>query len=254
MRLNHRPSKPHRTGVMRIRGPYYRSMASHYRQDLLEAMGAFIDSLKSAGVLFALLPRRALRQIIALWHAHDVLVSTGAFTEPVISRGTSVVDDYVRKCQTAGFDIVELSRGFATLPSDDWLGLVARLRRFDLKPKPGIGIQFGASGAAATAELEVEGTRDSEWSAGLAKRLIDAEADMLMLESEGITENVGGWITDFLARSATETGPERLILEAADPLVFAWYIRTSRLCNSSVSAGAFWETNSTWGRILSFPP
>ena len=39
-------------------------------------------------------------------------------------------------------------------------------------------------------ELAAEGTRDPEWAIQQAKRFVDAGAYMIMIESEGITENV----------------------------------------------------------------
>src|SRR5438874_128241 len=56
-----------------------------------------------------------------------------------------------------------------------------------------IGIQFGAGGATAAEELAAEGTRDPDGAIAQAKRFIDAGAYMIMIESEGITENVKTW-------------------------------------------------------------
>lgn len=44
------------------------------------------------------------------------------------------------------FDVVELSAGFLSFPSDDWLRLVDRVHSYGLKAKPELGIQFGAGG------------------------------------------------------------------------------------------------------------
>ena len=46
-----------------------------------------------------------------------------------------------------------------------------------------------------------------------------------MIESEGITENVSTWRTDVVARVISELGLERVMFEAADPEVFAWYVK-----------------------------
>jgi phosphosulfolactate synthase (CoM biosynthesis protein A) len=48
---------------------------------------------------------------------------------------------------------------------------------------------------------------------------------MLMIESEGITESVETWRTDVVAKIVNELGLERVMFEAADPEVFAWYIK-----------------------------
>ena len=66
------------------------------------------------------------------------------------------------------------------------------MEKAGLKAKPEIGIQFGAGGATRAEDLEAAGTRDPEWPIRLAKRFLDAGAYLIMIESEGITENVKG--------------------------------------------------------------
>ena len=57
LRLNARPDKPRSRGITEIRGPYYTPMGKRYLQDVLETMGAYVDSLKYAGGSFSLMPR-----------------------------------------------------------------------------------------------------------------------------------------------------------------------------------------------------
>src|ERR1051325_4857521 len=123
LRVNRRPPKPRRTGVTEIRGPYYTPMGKRYLQDVLETMGAYVDSLKFAGGSFSLMPRSAVKAIIDICHRHDVLVSTGGFLEYVVGQGAEAVESYIRECQALGFDIVEISCGFITIPMENWLRL-----------------------------------------------------------------------------------------------------------------------------------
>jgi hypothetical protein len=60
----------------------------------------------------------------------------------------------------------------------------------------------------------------------LIRRHLDAGAPLIMIESEGITENVRTWRTGVVSRLAAEFGLERLMFEAADPPVFSWYVKT----------------------------
>src|SRR5579862_9046392 len=182
LRRNHRPSKPRRTGITEIRGPYYTPMGKRYLQDILETMGAYVDSLKFAGGSFTLMPRAAIQEITSLCHRHDVLVSTGGFLEFVIGQGAAAVESYIGECRDLGFDIIEISCGFITIPLDDWLRLVEKVAKAGLKAKPEVGIQFGAGGATAAGELEAEGTRDPSWAIHQMERLRDAGADLIMVE------------------------------------------------------------------------
>lgn len=264
LRMNHRPAKPRRTGITEIRGPYYTPLGRRYLDDILETMGAYVDSLKFAGGSFSLMPRSAVKDIIDTCHRHDVLVSTGGFLEYVLAQGAAAVECYIRECRDLGFDIIEISCGFITIPMEDWLRLVEKVKQAGLKPKPEVGIQFGAGGATSAGELEAEGTRDPGWAIHQMHRLLDAGADLIMVESEGITENVRNWRSDVAARFVTAVGLEHLMFEAADPEVFAWYVKNygpgvnlfidhSQIVQLECLRSGIWGTKSTWGRVLTYP-
>jgi phosphosulfolactate synthase (CoM biosynthesis protein A) len=70
------------------------------------------------------MPRSAVKEIVDVCHRHEVLVSTGGFLEYVVAQGAAAVESYIRECKDLGFDIVEISSGFITMPMDDWLRLV----------------------------------------------------------------------------------------------------------------------------------
>src|SRR5881628_108818 len=200
LHINEREAKPRKRGLTEIRGPYYSVVGRRYLADLFETMGAYVDSLKFAGGSFTLMPERAVQDIIELCHEHEVLVSTGGFVERVLVQGDDAVRQYVAQCKKLGFDIIEISAGFVSIPTDDWLRLIELVRKSGLKAKPEVGIQFGAGGATAAAELRAEGTFDPAWAIAQASRFLDAGADIIMVESEGITENVRSWRTDVPAR------------------------------------------------------
>src|SRR5205085_2910247 len=154
IQMNQRQNKPRSQGLTEIRGPYYTPMGKRYLEDILETMGPYIDSLKFAGGSFTLMPRERLREITELAHRYEVLVSTGGFIEYVLAHNREAVPAYIEECRALGFDIVEISSGFITLPTDDWLRLLARVQKAGMKAKPEIGIQFGAGGATRAEELE----------------------------------------------------------------------------------------------------
>jgi phosphosulfolactate synthase (CoM biosynthesis protein A) len=263
LRVNQRGPKPRTRGMTEIRGPYYTVMGKRYLQDILETMGAYVDVLKFAGGSFSLMPRLAVKELLDICHAHDVLVSTGGFIEHVLTQGPEAVDLYIQECKDLGFDIIEISTGFITIPSDDWLRLVEKVQQADLKAKPEVGIQFGAGGATTAAELAAEGTSDPEWAIIQARRFLEAGAYMIMIESEGITENVKTWRTDVPAKIANGLGLEKVMFEAADPEVFAWYVKNygpevnlfvdhSQIVELECLRSGLWGTKSLWGRVLTY--
>ncbi|MBI3896245.1 MAG: phosphosulfolactate synthase [Acidobacteria bacterium] len=263
LKTNERPGKPRKSGITEIRGPYYTPMGKRYLEDVLETMGAYVDSLKFAGGSFTLMPLRRVRELIELAHQHDVLVSTGGFMEYVLTQGAEAVERYIAECQEIGFDIIEISSGFITLPADDWLRLVEKVHKKGLKAKPEVGIQFGAGGATKAEELEQEGTRDPAWAILLAKRFLEAGVYMIMIESEGITESVKVWRTDVPAKIINALGLDKVMFEAADPEVFAWYIKNygpevnlfvdhSQIVQLECLRSGIWGTASLWGRVVTY--
>jgi len=263
IRMNERESKPRTRGITEIRGPYYSVMGKRYLEDVLETMGEYVDSLKFAAGSFTLFPAKALREINDLAHRHNVLVSTGGFLEYVLTQGPEAVSRYIEECREVGFDIIEISCGFITIPTDDWLRLVEQVQKAGLKAKPEVGIQFGAGGATVAEELAAEGTRDPEWAISQAKRFLEAGAHIIMIESEGITENVKNWRTDVTARIINGLGLEKVMFEAAEPEVFAWYVKNygpevnlfvdhSQIVQLETLRRGIWGTKAVWGRVLTY--
>ena len=264
LRTAHRPRKPRTRGVTEIRGPYYSVMGRRYLEDVLETRGEHVDALKFAGGSFTLMPERALAEIIETARAHDVLVSTGGFIEHVLTQGPEATDRYIEEAARVGFDILEISAGFITIPTDDILRLVERVQAAGMRAKPEVGIQFGAGGATTPAELEQEGTRDVGYAIDLARRCLDAGAYMIMIESEGITEEVTTWRTDVVATIERELGLEKVMFEAADPEVFGWYVKNygpevnlfvdhSQIVQLECLRRGIWGTKSLWGRVVTYP-
>ncbi|MBS3747632.1 MAG: phosphosulfolactate synthase, partial [Wenzhouxiangellaceae bacterium] len=93
-----------------------------------------------------------------------------------------------------------------------------------------------------------------------ARRHLDAGAYRIMVESEGITEQVREWRTDVIAEIASGIGIENAVFEAADPEVFAWYIKTfgpevnlfvdhSQVLELEAMRTGIWGTNELFGRV-----
>jgi phosphosulfolactate synthase (CoM biosynthesis protein A) len=201
--------------------------------------------------------------LIDLAHRYSAYVSTGGWIENVLRYGSGAVKNYLSEAQALGFDVIELSTGFISLPERDLLALVERVAKLGLKAKPELGIQFGAGGATPAAELAAEGTRDAQWVINRAKACLDAGAHIIMIESEGITENVEVRRTDVAARIISALGIEKVMFEAADPPVFEWYVKNygaevnlfvdhSQIVQLECLRSGIWGTKSSWGRILTY--
>ncbi|SEP84080.1 Phosphosulfolactate synthase, CoM biosynthesis protein A [Virgibacillus subterraneus] len=261
IRMNSRQQKPRTRGITEIRGPYYSVMGKNYLQDILETMGDYVDSLKFAGGAFTLYPEDKLRELIDLAHDYDVKVSTGGFMETVVTQGPEAIDHYISECKRVGFDIIEISTGFITMPTDDIVRLVEKVQNAGLLAKPEIGVQFGAGGTNTVEQNEAEGITDPAQAIEVGKRCLDAGAYMLMIESEGITESVHTWRTEVATQFARELGTEKVMFEAADPDVFEWYIKNygpeinvfvdhSQIVQLETLRRGTWGTKDLWGRVV----
>lgn len=262
LNMNERAGKPRTEGLTEIRAAYYTPMGPRYLRDVLETMHPHIDSLKFAGGSFTLYPEEALRAVIDAAHEYGVLVSTGGFMEYVLTQGEAAVDAYIKAVKSAGFDIIELSAGFITLPTDDWLRLIERVNAAGLKAKPEVGVLFGAGGDTPEALMQ-ESLQDPGHAIEQAERFLDAGAYLIMLESEGITENVSSWRTDVPAEFVRRLGLEKIMFEASDPQVFAWYVQNygpevnlfvdhSQIVQLEALRRGIWGPNQLWGRVLTF--
>ncbi len=263
LQLNVRGGKPRKRGVTEIRGPYYTPMGRRYLEDVLETMGEYVDILKFAGGSFSLMPRAVVKGLIDLCHKYKVKVDTGGFIEHVLVQGTAAVDRYIEECKRLGFDIIEISSGFISIPADDLLRLTEKIQKAGLKVKAEVGIQFGAGGASKVEELEAEGISDPDWAIQRAKKHIDAGAYMIMIESEGITESVRTWRTDVISKIIRELGLEKTMFEAAEPDVFDWYIKNygpevnlfvdhSQIVQLECLRSGIWGTKDVWGRVVTY--
>jgi phosphosulfolactate synthase (CoM biosynthesis protein A) len=212
---------------------------------------------------FTLMPERALREILEIAHAHDVLVSTGGFIGHILTQGPEAVDGYIDEVARLGFDILEISSGFISIPPTTRCGWWSAFQRTGLKAKPEVGIQFGAGGATDPEELAQEGTRDVGYAIDLAQRCLDAGAYMIMIESEGITEEVSTWRTDVVATIARELGLQKVMFEAANPEVFGSYVKNygpevnlfvdhSQIVQLECLRRGIWGTKSLWGRVVTY--
>src|SRR5205823_9491460 len=101
------------------------------------------------------------------------------------------------------------------------------------------------------------------WAIAQAQRFLAAGVAQVMIESEGITENVRTWRTEVVAQIVNALGLDRVMFEAADPEVFAWYVKSygpevnlfvdhSQIVQLECLRAGIWGTKSLWGRVLTY--
>ena len=220
------PPKPRKTGVIEIRGPYYAPTTTGYVKDLLEMWGDYIDGFKFAGGSMRLLSVDMVKNILKVCHDHDVYVSTGGFVERIIVQGADAVDRYLEECKSLGFDIVEVSSGLAPIPLEDKVEIVKQVKKMGMIPKPEISLMIGAGAGTHIVGYKPK-LRSVDDLMNEAREHLKVGAHIMMLESEGITEDLppSKWRTDVIKKLVSEFGFESWMFESSDPPVFKWYLK-----------------------------
>ena len=226
MEISELPPKPRKSGVIEIRGPYYTSVSYGYLEDLLDDWSEYIDGFKFAGGSQRLLSKDKVEKIIKLCHDYNVYVSTGGFVERVIVQGLGAVDKYLEGCKSLGFDVVEVSSGFAKIKLEDKVKIVKQVQKLGMKAKPEISMMVGAGGGTHVAGYKPK-LRNLKDFLIEAKMHLKAGAQMLMFESEGVTEDLPPekWKTNVIKEAVKKIGLDKWMFEAADPVVFKWYLK-----------------------------
>ncbi len=220
-------SKPREKGVIEIRGPYYTSVSYGYLRDLLEDWSEYIDGYKFAGGSMRLLAREKTKKIIELCHEYGVYVSTGGFVERVLIEGQDIVDRYLEECKALEFDMVEVSSGFAPMKLADKVAIVRRVQKLGMKAKPEVSMMIGAGGGTHVVGYKPK-MRTFQDVAKETQAHLDVGAKVLMLESEGITEDLppAKWRKDVVKKLVDKFGYGKWMFEASDPPVFKWYLKS----------------------------
>lgn len=261
----YRPQKPREFGLTEIRAPHYFAYGTRHMQDIFDVAGPWVDGIKWAGGSFALLPTEQVKAINEVAHNGDAYVSSGGWIETVLRYGDDAVDQYLKEAKEVGFDVIEISTGFIAIPTSGLLRLVEKVTKAGLKAKPELGIQIGSGGDSDEAELASEDKKDVGDLIERAKQALDAGADIIMIESEGITENVAEWNTGAAAQVINGVGLENVMFEAADPLVFEWYLKNygnevnlfvdhSQILQLEGMRQNIWGNKGSWGRIINPAP
>ena len=248
------PEKPRKKGVVEVRVPYYAASPTlTYISDLLDTWGDYFDGMKFACGTMRLMHKDEVMEIIGLCHDHDVYVSTGGFVERVLVQGEDAVDRYFDECKELGYDVVEISSGFAQISLEDKLAMVRKVRKLGMKPKPEISLMIGAGAGTHTANYETKLRPLKDFFAE-AKAHIKSGAEIIMVESEGLTEDLPPekWRKDVIMELIKKFGWERWMFEAADPEVFKWYLlNVSRDANLFIDHTQVTEFNAwrlkLWG-------
>lgn len=214
-RLEH----PRRCGMTEIRSPFYSVMGPRCIQDILEANAHFIDGLKFKGGSASLMPKSFLKEIADMAHQHGIYMSTGGWAEHLLMKGPSAFKQYVQECKDVGFDTLELNTDFLNFQEDDLLRLIRLIKSEGLKVKPQLDVRVGEV-SSSLRDLQTE----MDTLIKRAERFLEAGADMIMFDADGITKGVDEWRTDLVAKMIGRLGLQKIMFEADEPESVQWFV------------------------------
>lgn len=231
-----RPEKPRHYGLTDIRAPSYSFTDPTRLEDILEAMGQFVDGLKFAGGTCSLMPKTFIKEITEMAHKHKVTVATGDWAELLLQKGPSGFKQYVQECKDLGFDIIDLNADSLKVPEETLLRLIRIIKNERLKAKPLFGINFEKSSIPSKEDRAFgayiaptpkgsEMIEDVELLIRKAERCLEAGADMIMIDADGISGRADMLRTDAIAKIIGRLGLEKTMFEASSPETFEWFVR-----------------------------
>jgi len=148
----------------------------------------------------------------------------------------------------------------------DKVAIVKRVQQLGMKPKPEVSMMIGAGAGTQVTGYKMR-MRTIQDVVKETQAHLDAGAHVLMLESEGITEDlpVKKWRKDVVNKLVAKFGYVRWMFEASDPPVFKWYLKSfgkdvnlfidhSQIVEFSAWRAGLWGDSDIWkGKKISYP-
>src|SRR5438128_2573473 len=95
--LKQLPPKPRKHSLTEVRGPYYEAFTLSQFESLLSTWEYYIDGLKFAGGVQALLDQKTVKAFNDIAHQYGVYVNTGGFIERILIQNPGNLDLYLQE-------------------------------------------------------------------------------------------------------------------------------------------------------------
>ena len=184
-----------------------------YLDDVLDMAGDYVDWLKIGISSPRIYSRDHLRKKIEICHKHDVRVFiAGDVTEMAVMQG--VMDSYFKECCDLGADGVEIASAQIYI---------------ELRQKAALVRQAAATGLNVIAEIGKKGkaiweTTPTTYFSKEIKMLQDAGAYKVLIQGEGVLEDVPQILEKPLLELASRHDINDIIFQAKDNRAHAWLI------------------------------
>ena len=251
-----RKEKPRDTGINYVRAPV---MVGNCIDDYLEAYANLVDIFKISGKQGAMMSKKSLLRFIETCKKHSVQVALGnPIMDVAMSGGKEVVDDYLDTVVNLGIDIIEISRIARSLDDDEMCRLIENATGKGIKVINEVGVAFAHS-KVIEEEIFVERIKMQ------SKRFIEAGSWKILLESEGLTENLDkkDYRWNVIDKIISPLELNQFMVEADDQDVLSKYIDIygpginmmvdhSRVLKMEDARIGYGPSQSLWGKVVKY--
>jgi len=251
-----REKKPRNKGINYVRAPV---MVGQCINDYLSAYGNLVDIFKLSGKQAAMMSRSSLVEFISACKKHAVLVAVGnPVMDVALSGGAKVVDSYLDSVTKYGIDIIEISSIARSIDDDDMCRLIESATKKGIKVINEIGVAFAHS---EIAEKNIFVERLTQQS----KNFLDAGSWKILLESEGLTENIKkeDYRWQIIDKVISPLKLEQFMVEADDQDVLSKYIEIygpnvnmmidhTRLLKMEDARIGYGPSQFLWGKVVRY--
>ena len=205
--LAKRPAKPRDTGLTVVAD---KGLGANAVEDLLALSCDSIDWIKVASSTARLYRAPVLASKVARYRAAGIeVLLAGDFVELAVVQG--VVDDVYAQAAELGFSAVEVASAQTVLSRRDKAELIRRAGSHGLKV-------FGEVGRKGS------GSPDAVSLAADADALLPAGAERIVVQGEGLLEDVTQIRADTLLALASRLDIERTVLQVKEPRAQSWVV------------------------------
>lgn len=222
-----RSRKPRESGITSVTD---RGMGPKEVESICEAAGEYIDIFKTGLGVQRLQGREFTKQKNAILNRNNIEVfSGGILMEVALKQGVEAVRRYLEEAKDLGYTVIEISTGYVVLPFEHKLALVKEIQKFGLKAIMEVGFKnLDWERIAPNVDLHISEIR----------RSLDAGAWKVVVESEGIVEQVSEFREEIIYKIMAHCKASDLIFEGPEKRAYAWFVgRFGPEINLAVEAG-----------------
>ena len=251
-----REKKLREKGINYVRAPV---MVGTCIDDYLEAYSNLVDIFKISGKQGAQMSKKSLERFIKTCKTFEVKVALGnPVMDVALSAGKEVVDDFLDTVLRLGIDILEISSVSRSLDDDDMCRLIENASNKGIKIINEIGVAFAHS-VVTDKEIFIERVKMQ------SKRFINAGSWKILLESEGLTENIEkkDYRWNIIDKIISPLELNQFMVEADDQDVLSKYIEIygpginmmidyNRLLKMEDARIGYGPSQFLWGKVVKY--